>query len=159
VGILLAEVDGTVSFATPPVSRLIGVPMRAVVGSRSQSPLSAVLSQVNARHPGGAAFKVEELPLQAQFSPVFTITELDYDKDGKSDLLLCGNINHARLRFGKSDANYGVLMKGDGKGNFSYISQQQSGFHIWGDVRSVIHLNNMLFFGINQQPVKAYKVK
>ncbi|MFL5358278.1 ATP-binding protein [Archangium sp.] len=62
VGILLAEVDGTVSFATPPVSRLIGVPMRAVVGSRSQSPLSAVLTQVNARHPGGEPFKLNDLP-------------------------------------------------------------------------------------------------
>lgn len=109
----------------------------------------------------GAGLKLKEkaLPLPAQFSPIFTITELDYDKDGKSDLLLCGNINHARLRFGKSDANYGMLMKGDGKGNFSYISQQQSGFHIRGDVRSVIHLNNTLLFGINQEPVKAYKLK
>jgi signal transduction histidine kinase len=62
VGILLAEVDGTVSFATPPVSRLVGVPMRAVVGSRSQSSLSVVLSQVNARHPGGESFKVTDMP-------------------------------------------------------------------------------------------------
>ena len=107
----------------------------------------------------GIKFHEKDLPLQAQYSPVFTITDLDYDKDGKSDLLLCGNINHARLRFGKSDANYGVLLKGDGKGNFSYISQQQSGFHIRGDVRSVIHLNNMLLFGINQEPLKAYKIK
>jgi len=107
----------------------------------------------------GIKFHEKDLPLQAQYSPIFTITDLDYDKDGKSDLLLCGNINHARLRFGKSDANYGVLMKGDGKGNFEYISQQQSGFHIRGDVRSVIHLNNILLFGINQEPLKAYKSK
>lgn len=62
VGILLAEVDGTVSFATPPVSRLIGVPMRAVVGSRSPSSLAAVLSQVNARQPSGEPFKVPDMP-------------------------------------------------------------------------------------------------
>ncbi|AKJ07291.1 histidine kinase/DNA gyrase B/HSP90-like ATPase [Archangium gephyra] len=62
VGILLAEVDGTVSFATPPVSRLIGVPMRAVVGSRSQSPLSVVLSQVSARQANGESFKVTDMP-------------------------------------------------------------------------------------------------
>jgi signal transduction histidine kinase len=62
VGILLAEVDGTVSFATPPVSRLLGVPMRAVVGSRSQAPLTAVLTQVNARQPNGTPFKVADLP-------------------------------------------------------------------------------------------------
>jgi hypothetical protein len=97
------------------------------------------------------------LPVQAQFSPVFTINAFDYDKDGKQDLLLCGNINQARIRFGKSDANYGVLLKGDGKGHFNYISQQQSGFHIWGDVRSVLNINNTLLFGINQQPVKAYQ--
>jgi signal transduction histidine kinase len=62
VGILLAEMDGTVSFATPPVSRLIGVPMRAVVGARSQASLVAVLAQVNARHPNGEPFKVTDMP-------------------------------------------------------------------------------------------------
>ena len=74
-------------------------------------------------------------------------------------LLLCGNINHARLRFGKYDANYGVLFKGDGKGNFKYINQQQSGFHLRGDVRSVITINNKLLFGINQQEIECYRLR
>lgn len=104
-------------------------------------------------------FQEKPLPLQAQFSPVLTITPLDFDKDGKKDLLLCGNINGARLRFGKYDANYGVLLKGDGRGNFQYINQQQSGFHLQGDVRSVININDTYVFGINQQPAKAYKLK
>ena len=102
-------------------------------------------------------FHEKPLPLQAQFSPVFTITSLDYDRDGNEDLLLCGNINHARLRFGKYDANYGILLKGDGKGGFTYINQQQSGFRLWGDVRSVLSINNKFLFGINQQSIKAYK--
>ena len=104
-------------------------------------------------------FYEKALPLQTQFSPVFTITQLDYDKDGNKDLLLCGNINKARLRFGKCDADYGILLHNGGKGNFSYINQQQSGFHLWGDVRSAIEINNTLLFGINQQPAKAYKMK
>jgi hypothetical protein len=104
-------------------------------------------------------FHEKPLPLQAQMSPVYTITKLDFDKDGNEDLLLCGNINHARLKFGKYDANYGSLFKGDGKGNFTYITQQQSGFKIWGDVRSVIQINQMLLFGLNQQSLKAYKSK
>lgn len=104
-------------------------------------------------------FHAKPLPLQAQQSPVFTINVLDYDKDGKKDILLCGNINKARLRFGKSDANYGVLLKGDGKGSFAYIPQWESGFNIWGDVRSVVQVNNTLLFGINQNEVKAYKLK
>ena len=104
-------------------------------------------------------FHSKPLPLQAQESPVYTITVLDYDKDGKKDILLCGNINKARLRFGKSDANYGVLLKGNGKGDFTYVPQWESGFNIWGDVRSVAHVNNILLFGINQNDVKAYKFK
>ncbi len=103
-------------------------------------------------------FQMKSLPLEVQYSPVFTITKLDYNKDGKPDLLLCGNINHARLRFGNSDANFGVLLKGNGKGNFEYIRQDQSGFNIWGDVRSVVEINNTLLFGINQEAVKAYKL-
>jgi len=90
--------------------------------------------------------------------PTFTITALDYDQDGKQDLLLCGNITHARLRFGKQDANYGVLLKGDGAGHFSYIDQQRSGFHLKGDVRSVIPVNGEILFGINGEEVKAYRL-
>ncbi|MBW7892449.1 MAG: VCBS repeat-containing protein [Chitinophagaceae bacterium] len=103
-------------------------------------------------------FHKRPLPVETQFSPVFTITPLDYDKDGKTDLLLCGNINRARLRLGKSDANYGILLKGDGSGNFEYIPQWRSGFKIWGDVRSVLKLENTLLFGINQKPVVAYRI-
>jgi hypothetical protein len=100
----------------------------------------------------------QPLPLQAQYAPVYTITTLDYNKDGNDDLLLCGNMNHARLRPGKYDASYGILLQGNGKGGFNYIPQQQSGFHVWGDVRSVLPINNTLLFGINQQAVKAYKL-
>jgi enediyne biosynthesis protein E4 len=104
-------------------------------------------------------FHLRGLPLQAQLSPVFTITPLDYNKDGATDLLLCGNIDRARLRFGKYDANYGVLLRGDGKGQFAYVPQQESGFHITGDVRNVLPIGKHLLFGINQQPIKAYTTK
>ncbi|HWB28742.1 MAG TPA: VCBS repeat-containing protein [Chitinophagaceae bacterium] len=104
-------------------------------------------------------FIEQQLPLQAQFSPVFAIDSIDYDHDGREDLLLCGNINHARLRFGKYDANYGVLLHNDGAGHFSYITQPQSGFDIRGDVRSITRVKNTLVFGINGQAAKAYRLK
>jgi signal transduction histidine kinase/ActR/RegA family two-component response regulator len=62
VGILLAEADGSVSFATPPVSRLMGVPMRSVVGVRAVNTLAPVLAQVSARHPSGEPFRVADIP-------------------------------------------------------------------------------------------------
>jgi enediyne biosynthesis protein E4 len=103
-------------------------------------------------------FREKSLPLEVQFAPVYAITTLDYNQDGKQDLLLGGNMNQARLRFGKYDANYGTLLKGNGKGQFTYVPQTQSGINIKGDVRSILNVNNTLLFGINQQPIKAYKV-
>ena len=97
------------------------------------------------------------LPVQAQFSPVYTISTLDYDRDGNEDLLLCGNISHTRIRLGKYDANYGVLLKGDGKGHYTYVPQLKSGFKLWGDVRSVLTIDDLLLFGINQGEIKAYR--
>lgn len=104
-------------------------------------------------------FHKKPLPIQVQQSPVFTITAFDYDKDGKMDMLLCGNTNKARLRLGKSDANYGVLLKGNGNGSFEYIPQWKSGFKLWDDIRSALWLNDKLVFGVNQGEVKAYRYR
>lgn len=101
-------------------------------------------------------FKEKPLPVQAQFSPVFSITPEDFDGDGFKDIVLFGNINQSRLRFGKYDANHGILLKGNGKGSFSYVSQQKSGFNIRGDVRSAITINNTLILGINQDKMRAF---
>ncbi|OOQ59754.1 VCBS repeat-containing protein [Mucilaginibacter pedocola] len=98
-----------------------------------------------------------KLPLQAQYAPVHTITVADLNHDGNTDLLLCGNSNHSRIRFGKYDANYGVLLVGDGKGGFAYVGQQRSGFNLWGDVRAVLPLNDQLLFSMDKGSIKAYK--
>ncbi|MDB5239833.1 MAG: RNA-binding protein [Spirosoma sp.] len=97
------------------------------------------------------------LPMAAQVAPVFTLTTLDYDHDGHKDLLLCGNTTQARLRFGRSDANQGVLLRGDGRGGFSAVPPVQTGFHLAGDVRSVLSMGNTLLIGINQQAIRAYQ--
>ncbi|WP_420150048.1 VCBS repeat-containing protein [Spirosoma sp.] len=104
-------------------------------------------------------FTEKSLPLAAQISPIFTITSLDYNRDGKKDMLLCGNTSQVRLRFGRSDANYGLLLRGDGRGGFTAMPQSQSGFQLTGDVRSVLAMGNTLLFGINQQPVRAYQLR
>jgi len=105
--------------------------------------------------PGGK-YVAKPLPMAAQTSPIFTITPLDFDKDGRKDLLLCGNTYQTRLRFGRSDANRGLLLKGDAKGNFIPIPQAQAGFHLRGDVRSVVPIGDKLLIGMNQQAVKVY---
>jgi hypothetical protein len=103
-------------------------------------------------------FKEKPLPLEAQYSPVYTINTLDFNKDGHKDLMLCGNINNARIRFGKYDANYGLLLQGDGSGGFNTVEQFRSGFKLKGDVRSSLVFDDMILFGINNQGIMAYQL-
>ena len=104
-------------------------------------------------------FQLANLPVEAQYAPVHTITTLDADHDGLTDVLLCGNNSRAKIRLGRMDANYGVLLRGDGKGGFRYIDQPGAGLRLRGDVRSVLPLGNMLLFGINEQPIRAYQLR
>ncbi|HEX5168385.1 MAG TPA: VCBS repeat-containing protein [Cyclobacteriaceae bacterium] len=106
----------------------------------------------------GGKLEIKPLPLQAQYAPIHTITVFDFNRDGDNDLLLCGNESKYKLRLGKSDANYGMLLQGNGKGGFQYIDQSKSGFRIRGDVRSVMQINKILLFGICEQPVVAYQI-
>ena len=101
-------------------------------------------------------YVVADLPKESQYSPVYSIIQMDFNGDGNTDLLLSGNNSHAKLRLGKFDANYGVLLAGDGKGRFRYINQNESGFNVWGDVRSCIQLKDKIYFGINGRKMVAY---
>ena len=105
---------------------------------------------------GSGKFKIVELPKEVQYSPVYIINQMDFNGDGKTDLLLCGNNSHTKIRLGKFDANYGILLAGDGKGNFNYIKQNESGFNIWGDVRSSVQINGTIYLGINRKNLIAY---
>lgn len=101
-------------------------------------------------------FVQHELPVQADFAPVFAISSIDYDGDGHPDILLGGNVEHTRIRTGKIDANYGVLLKGDGKGHFTYVTQPVSGLCVKGCIRDLIDLKDasgkpLLIIGLNDQ--------
>lgn len=117
--------------------------------------LKTVLLTQNAQ----GKFEEKALPIEVEFAPIYTITITDYDQDGKKDLILCGNLNKSRLKFGKYDANFGLLLKGDGKGQFVSIPQSQSGFNLQGDVRSAISMKGQILFGINQQGIRTFKAK
>jgi hypothetical protein len=102
-------------------------------------------------------FIPRSLPVEANFSPVHAILADDFDGDGLMDLLLAGNVDYTRIRIGKTDANYGCLLKGSGKkASFSFVPQLTSGLRIHGDVRSMksfpgnMHFKKVLL-GINNQ--------
>lgn len=111
----------------------------------------------------GQKFLAHVLPATAQFSPVFAIEVIDFNRDGNKDFVLGGNQTAISIRMGQIDANYGQLYQGDGKGNFEYIPQAKSGLALKGDTRSLkwldINGENYLLVGINNKGVDVYKVK
>jgi enediyne biosynthesis protein E4 len=92
----------------------------------------------------GTHFEKTELPIQAQFSPVYALTSFDVDADGDKDLVMAGNETYARVRIGKTDANRGFLFLNDSKGHFRYVPQTESGFNFNGDVRSLLFVSSQL---------------
>jgi hypothetical protein len=107
-------------------------------------------------------FVVHHLPHEAQFSPIYAMTILDYNNDSNMDIVLGGNQTAVRIRVGVIDANFGQLFEGDGKGNFKYVPQPTSGLSITGDAKSLqtisIKGQTYVLVGINNVGVKAYKL-
>jgi enediyne biosynthesis protein E4 len=109
----------------------------------------------------GSSFEKRSLPVEAQFSPVYAIEVLDYNKDGNPDFIICGNQSAGCVKLGPIDANYGELFEGDGKCNFRYIPQKQSGLSFTGDVKSIKYITvrdrKYILAGINNFGIVTYR--
>lgn len=84
---------------------------------------------------GDGTFKIEILPQEAQYSPVFAIFLEDIDSDGIKDILLGGNLYNVKPEAGRYDASYGVFLKGLGNGQFDVIPTNESGLLLDGEIR------------------------
>ncbi len=96
------------------------------------------------------------LPQEIQYAPIYALCYQDFDGDGVKDLLAAGNNNYTKLRLGYLEANYGLLMKGIGNGNFKSLSPQKSGLAIRGSVRDLILIDKELWLISNEAPLQAY---
>lgn len=103
-------------------------------------------------------FHYDSLPIEAQLSPVYCITTMDIDKDGKQDLILTGNNRNFKIRIGQMDANHGVLLKNAGNGKFETMDQESTGLKIRGDVRSSLTFDNKILFALNNQKILTYQL-
>lgn len=89
---------------------------------------------------GKGNFEMKALPIEAQYSRIAAIETGDFDKDGILDILLAGNFYDVLPEWGRFDANYGLLMKGKGKGNFEVKKSSETGFKTIGQVRKMYKL-------------------
>jgi hypothetical protein len=80
-------------------------------------------------------YRLQPLPVEAQLSPVFATVARDFDRDGKVDLLLAGNLYGVQPVLGSYDASSGVLLRGVGDGRFTSVGATDLG--IEGEVRDM----------------------
>ena len=92
------------------------------------------------RNEGNGKFTMIPLPLQAQFSVLNGMVTDDFDGDGNLDVLISGNDYGTEVFIGRFDALNGLLLKGDGKGNFTPQSILQSGIYIPGNGKALVKL-------------------
>lgn len=101
------------------------------------------------------------LPLEAQFSPVYSLLIMDFDKDGTDDLVAGGNQYEVKPQFGRFDASFGWLFRGrnDG-GRFSFKRGEDLG--VKGQIRDIEFIENAgdryLIFAKYEDDVEIYKI-
>jgi len=98
------------------------------------------LSSIVLINDGMGNFTSKALPIEAQFSPVYGIEISDFNEDGNQDILLGGNFHKAKPEVGRYDASYGLLLAGNGKGDFQPVPAVESGIRINGEVRDIISI-------------------
>jgi hypothetical protein len=112
---------------------------------------------------GSGKFTLKHLPVDAQISPVYGIEIMDVENDGSKDLLLGGNLYGAKPEVGRYDASYGILLKGDGEGNFRGVASKKSGLKMDGEIRDIITIKtengDLILAARNNDSILTFKKK
>ena len=122
---------------------------------------ACVFTSCYLENKGNNQFELSPLPREAQYSPIYGICSGDFNHDGNLDLILAGNFFGTRIRLGEYDANKGLLLTGNGNGDFTALNSFQSGLHINGEVRDVVNVRlasgkGILVFALNNDSAKLY---
>jgi len=111
---------------------------------------------------GEGKFVFHQLPIQAQFSSINDMLIDDFNKDGHLDILLAGNLYGTEVETVRADAGIGLLLTGNGKGNFSVVHNKESGFLLPYDVKRLKIFNyqncGVIIAGCNNNFYQFYKL-
>lgn len=108
----------------------------------------------------GGTYKHFALPEEAQIAPVYGIAVDDFDKDGKQDLFIAGNMYHREVETTRSDAGKGCLVTMNADKSFSVKRTAETGISTDGDVRGLETIKNgsqsLLVVANNSGPVQFF---
>ncbi|GGW49480.1 VCBS repeat-containing protein [Arenibacter certesii] len=109
-----------------------------------------------------SSFNIHLLPMKAQFSSTQGIIAKDFTGDDIKDILLVGNFYPFRVQHGPIDAGKGLLLEGDGKGDFNVFERDEFGVWIEGDVRDLKLMNGYntthIIISKNNDSIQSFKV-
>lgn len=109
----------------------------------------------------GANFRLEQLPVEAQYAPVYGIEVSDVNGDNLEDIILGGNLFAVKPQVGRYDAMHGLVLQNQGKARFKALSSLESGLKIGGEIRHISTLKtsgeNAIVFIRNNNTVQLYR--
>jgi enediyne biosynthesis protein E4 len=91
---------------------------------------------------GNGEFKISELSIEPQFSNINDMLVEDFNSDGNLDVILVGNLFVSEIETTRNDAGIGLLMQGDGKGNFLPKRAIETGLFINKDAKKIRKFKN-----------------
>ncbi|MBN1791742.1 MAG: VCBS repeat-containing protein [Bacteroidales bacterium] len=112
---------------------------------------------------GRNRFSLVPLPVQAQLSVLNGMIVDDLDADGNLDLLINANDWGTEVSVGRYDALNGLLLRGDGQGQFTPLSIAESGIYIPGNGKGMAKLRGaggryLVAAGQNRGPLKIFEL-
>lgn len=111
---------------------------------------------------GDGTYTAKTLPSIAQISPINGIIVKDINKDGNLDLITAGNMYNAEVETPRYDAGTGLIMLGDGKGNFEPLKPGASGFYTQENVKDIALINqengkSLIAVAVNNGPLQFFQ--
>ena len=115
-----------------------------------------MLQSILVVNEGNFNFKIQELPVAAQFSTIYAIESHDFDQDGDQDIVLGGNLYNVKPEVGRYDASYGVYLENHGDMKFTSYSDGK-GFKVMGEVRDMAIDGKKLIVARNRDSLAIFK--
>jgi len=121
-------------------------------------------SSVWLKNNGNGNFEMIPLPKEAQYSLINGMVVDDFNGDGNLDIAINGNDYGTEVSVGRYDALNGLVLTGDGKGNFSPMTILQSGIFIPGNGKALVQIargNNTdcIAASENRGPLRLFELK
>ncbi len=113
---------------------------------------------------GDGTFKIHILPVEAQFSAIFSLLVTDVNQDGWDDIITAGNLYASEVETPRNDAGVGIVLINDHNKGFRTMNPDESGLYLPYDVKHMSFVNtpngnNFILTALNQAPMRLIRLQ